>query len=66
MNVDASKCWGGSMLAASVNDAIKVMQSADEKGKEIEKQKEKSQTLNANLGVEEEFKDEKRLLNIKA
>lgn len=66
MNVDASKCWDGSMLFASVNDAIKGMKLVEEEGKKIEEQKGKSQTLNANLGVEEEFKDEKRLLNIKA
>lgn len=47
------------MLFASVNDAIKAMQSADERGKEIEKQKEKSQTLSVNLGAENEFKGKK-------
>lgn len=62
MNVDASKCWDGSMLFASVNDAIKGMQLVE---KESDKAKEqKNQILNT--GVEKELKDEKRLLNIKA
>lgn len=66
MNIDPSKCWDGSMLAVSVNDAIKGMRLAEEEGKKIEEQKAKSQTLNANLGVEKEFRAEKRLLDLKA
>lgn len=66
MNIDPSKCWNGSMLAVSVNDAIKGMQLVEEEGKKIEEQKAKSQTLNANLGVEKEFRAEKRLLDLKA
>lgn len=66
MNIDPSKCWDGSMLAVSVNDAIKGMQLVEEEGKKIEEQKAKSQTLNANLGVEKEFRTEKRLLDLKA
>lgn len=66
MNIDPSKCWDGSMLAVSVNDAIKGMQLVEEEGKKIEEQKAKSQTLNANLGVEKEFRAEKRLLDLKA
>lgn len=66
MNIDPSKCWDGSMLSVSVNDAIKGMQLVEKEGKKIEEQKAKSQTLNANLGVEKEFKVEKRLLDLKA
>lgn len=66
MNIDPSKCWDGSMLAVSVNDAIKGMQLVEKEGKKIEEQKAKSQTLNANLGVEKEFRAEKRLLDLKA
>lgn len=66
MNIDPSRCWDGSMLAVSVNDAIKGMQLVEEEGKKIEEQKAKSQTLNANLGVEKEFRTEKRLLDLKA
>ena len=68
MNVDASntRCFDASMLATAVGDAIKGMKMVEEEGKKIEEQKNKNQTLNLNLSAEEEYKDENRLLDIKA
>ena len=66
VNANGTRCWDGSMLAATVGDAIKGMKMVEEEGKKIEEQKNKNQTLNLNLSAKEEYKDENRLLGIKA
>lgn len=68
MNIDASNalCFDASMFATSIEDMLKGMKLVEAEGKKIEEQKAKSQVINLSVSEEEEFRDEKRLLDIKA
>lgn len=57
------RCFDASMLSAKIGDAIKGMELVE---KENEKAKEQKEKISLNADFKEEFKDKRRLLDLKA